>query len=128
MGNSMNTVSLAASRIRDEVDEKRMEIEAPLSLGASERHALEPYVRRVVLNALVPIIDVTKAAGLMTLPGAFVGLIIAGAEPKEAAQVQLVVMFMLLGAAAVAAGVLSWLLVRLLIGDRERLKPLEVRP
>jgi len=110
IGNSMNTVSLAATRMRDEVQSKHMEIEARLSLGVSGKRALQSYIRKVAFNALIPMIDATKNVGLVTLPGAFVGMILGGAEPREAAQVQLVVMFMLLGAVAVAAGVLSWCL------------------
>lgn len=125
IGNSMNTVSLAAARMRDEVTSKRMEVEARLSLGVSGREALQPYVRTAARNALVPMIDATKNVGLVTLPGAFVGMILGGAEPRAAAEVQLVVMFMLLGAVAISAGMLSWLLVRLLIDERERLVPLE---
>lgn len=128
IGNSMNTVSLAATRMRDEVQSKHMEIEARLSLGVSGKRALQPYIRKAAFNALIPMIDATKNVGLVTLPGAFVGMILGGAEPREAAQVQLVVMFMLLGAVAVAAGVLSWCLTRTLIDPRERLVPLDADP
>lgn len=126
IGNSMNTVSLAAARMRDEVQSKRMEIEARLSLGVTGRYALRPYVRRAALNALVPMIDATKNVGLVTLPGAFVGMILGGASPREAAQVQLVVMFMLLGAVSISAGALMWLLTRHLVDRRERLVSLDV--
>jgi putative ABC transport system permease protein len=125
IGNSMNTVSLAASRMRDEVESRRMEIEARLALAVTGREALEPYVRKAARNALMPMVDATKNVGLVTLPGAFVGMILGGAEPRDAAEVQLVVMFMLLGAVAIAAGILSWLLTRLLIDDRQRLVVLE---
>lgn len=121
IGNSMNTVSLAAGRMRDELNSKRTEIEARLSLGVSGRDALQPYVRKAALNALVPMIDATKNVGLVTLPGAFVGMILGGASPRAAAQIQLVVMFMLLGAVAIAAGLLMWQLTRRVIDRRERL-------
>jgi putative ABC transport system permease protein len=125
IGNSMSTVSLAAARMRDEVVSQRTEIEARLALGVTGQEALRPYVRKAALNALVPMIDATKNVGLVTLPGAFVGMILGGAEPRAAAQVQLVVMFMLLGAVAVAAATLTWLLTHRLIDERERLIPLD---
>lgn len=126
IGNSMNTVSLAAARMRDDVQSKRMEIEARLALGVSGRRALRPYVRKAALQALVPMIDATKNLGLVTLPGAFVGMILGGASPREAAQVQLVVMFMLLGAVSISASALMWLLTRHLVDLRERLVPLDL--
>lgn len=126
IGNSMNTVSLAAARMRDDVQSKRMEIEARLALGVSGRRALRPYVRKAALQALVPMIDATKNVGLVTLPGAFVGMILGGASPREAAQVQLVVMFMLLGAVSISASALMWLLTRHLVDPRERLVPLDL--
>lgn len=43
IGNSMTAVSLAGSRLRDELIDKILEIEARLALGVSVRRALRPY-------------------------------------------------------------------------------------
>lgn len=50
--------------------------------------------------------------GLVTLPGAFVGMLLGGASPIEAARVQLTVLFALLGAEALAAAVATLLIAR----------------
>ncbi|MGH2695134.1 MAG: ABC transporter permease [Actinomycetota bacterium] len=120
IGNCMTATSLAGARLRDEFVDKRAEIEARLALGIGARSALETYVRRAAVNALVPMVDATKNVGLILLPGAFVGMILGGASPAEAAQVQLVVLFMLLGAVSLAAMGTTELVARAFVGPGER--------
>lgn len=121
IGNSMTTTSLAGARMRDEVTDKTLEIEARLALGVRAVDALKPYVRRAATAALIPIIDATKNAGLILLPGAFVGMILAGASPAAAAKVQLVVLYMLLGAVAVAGMTATLLVARAFVAPGERI-------
>jgi putative ABC transport system permease protein len=45
--------------------------------------------------ALVPAIDQTRTVGLVTLPGAFVGVLLAGASPAQAGVAQLLVLITL---------------------------------
>lgn len=125
IGNCMTATSLAGSRLRDELTDKVHEIEARLALGVPAREALTGYVRRSAATALVPTIDQTKNVGLIVLPGTFVGMIIAGASPVAAAKVQLIVLFMLLGVAAVCALLATSLVARAFIapGDRIVLPP-----
>lgn len=126
IGNSMNAVSLAGARLRDEVSSKSLEVEARLALGVGGIQALRPYVRRSAVTALIPTLDSTKNVGLVFLPGAFVGMILGGAAPRDAAEVQLVVLFMLLGAVSVA-GLMATLLVgqRLMTKDERLILPLD---
>ena len=121
IGNCMTGVSVAGSRVRDEITDKTLEIEARLALGVRAKDALRPYIRRAATTALIPVIDTTKTVGLITLPGAFTGMLIAGASPAEAAQVQLVVLFMLLGAVAIAGMATTMLVTRMFVGPGERI-------
>ena len=100
IGNSMNVCSLVMRRIRDEVTGRRLEIEAALALGATQRQASDPYLKTALQSGMMPIIDSTKTVGLIQLPGAMTGMILAGASPLEAVQLQMIVMYMLIGAAA----------------------------
>jgi putative ABC transport system permease protein len=120
IGNCMNATSLAGSRLRDEILDKTLEVEARLALGVSAKDALKPYARRSATTGLIPIIDATKNVGIIVLPGAFVGMILGGASPREAAEVQLVVLFMLLGAVSIAGMVTTILVARRFIGTGER--------
>ena len=78
------------------------EVEAALALGLSDRNAALEICRPVAAQALVPVLDQTSTVGLVTLPGAFVGMLLGGASPIQAGVVQLVVLVMLLAAEAVA--------------------------
>ena len=120
IGNSMTAVSLAGSRLRDELVDKADEVEARLALGVRASDALKTYTRRAVTNGMIPILDATKNVGLILVPGAFVGMLLGGASPADAARVQLVVLFMLLGAVAVSAVSITALVARAFIGPGER--------
>ncbi|MGN6088656.1 MAG: ABC transporter permease, partial [Actinomycetales bacterium] len=71
---------------------------------------LQDVVRLAAAEALVPGLDQTRTTGLVTLPGAFVGALLGGANPLQAARFQLVVLAGLLCAQATTAVVLTWLL------------------
>ena len=51
---------------------------------------------------LVPAPDQIRTVGLVTLPGAFVGLLLGAASPLQAARVQLLVLVGLLAAETIA--------------------------
>jgi putative ABC transport system permease protein len=121
IGNCMAAVSVAGVRVREEISDKNLEVEARLALGVPAREALEPYVRRAATVSLIPIIDTTKTVGLVTLPGAFTGMLIGGAEPLEAARVQLIVLFMLMGSIAIAGMATAALVTRAFVAEGERI-------
>ena len=121
IGNCMATVSVAGVRVREEIADKNLEVEARLALGVPARAALEPYVRRAATVALIPIIDTTKTVGLVTLPGAFTGMLLGGATPLEAARVQLIVLFMLMGSIAIAGVATAIFVTRAFVADGERI-------
>lgn len=100
VGNAMTTATLVITRLTDDIDSQRLQIETRLALGATGREASLSQFRRTVRNAMSPIVDTTKTVGLIKLPGAMTGMILAGASPIEAVQLQLIVMYMLVGAAA----------------------------
>ena len=112
LGGAMTAVSLVGLRMRDEATATWDEVEGWLALGAPPRKAAERLARTAVGRALVPAIDQTRNAGIVVLPGAFVGLLLAGASPLEAAQVQLLVLVGLLAAESVAAVTIAQLLRR----------------
>jgi len=102
-GNAMTTCSLVMARLRDDFVDGREHVETALALGASGSCAARPVVRRSVRQALVPIIDTTRTVGLIKLPGAMTGMIMAGASPLDAVQLQLIIMYVLVGGTAVSA-------------------------
>lgn len=110
IGGSMTAVSLAGGRFRDDTHASWEIVEGYLALGASPRQAVTGVGRRAVERSLIPALDQMRSAGLVVLPGAFVGMLLGGATPAEAAQVQLLVLFALSAAATTSATMVVWLL------------------
>ena len=121
IGNSMSAVSVAGRLLREEIVSKTLEIEMRLALGVRARSALLPYVRRSIVTGLIPLIDATKNVGIILIPGGFVGMILGGASPQDAARVQAIILFMLLGAVAIAAMLTAALVARAFVGPGERI-------
>lgn len=121
VGNSMTATVLAARRVVEELRDKRLEVEARLALGQPSAQAARPYVRRALRAALLPQIETTKAVGIVFLPGAMTGLILAGVEPLDAVLVQAVVMYLILGAVATTTAVVGLAMVRRLFTPDHRL-------
>jgi putative ABC transport system permease protein len=124
IGNSMTAMVLAARRLIDELRDKREEVEARLALGQPSRQAAAPYLRIALRSAISPQIETTKATGLVFLPGAMTGLILAGVPPVQAVLVQAVVMFLILGSVAGTTVVVGLGIVRLAFTRDHRLLPL----
>jgi putative ABC transport system permease protein len=100
---AMLASGITLRRLREVAEQARPAIEARLCLGLSAREAFLPHQRSALRTALLPAIDSTKVVGLISLPGAMTGLILAGVDPLTAIRYQIVVMYMLLAATALAA-------------------------
>ncbi|MDO5736955.1 MAG: ABC transporter permease [Propionibacteriaceae bacterium] len=66
--------------------------EARLALGFHRRFAIREVVRESVAEALIPALDQTRTAGLVSLPGAYIGVLLGGGTPLEAGAAQLLVL------------------------------------
>lgn len=122
VGNSMTAAILVARRVTAEFQDKRLEIEARLSLGQPSAQAATPYLREALRTALIPQIETTKAVGIVFLPGMMVGLLLAGVTPLGAVQAQLVIMYLVLGSVAVTTSVIALGLRRLLFTSSHQLR------
>ncbi|WP_068027544.1 ABC transporter permease [Nocardia mexicana] len=121
---AMQATGIALRRVHEDGRTARAAVEARLCLGLPARQAFLPYRRSALRTALLPGIDATKVVGLISLPGAMTGLILAGVEPLTAIRYQIVVMYMLLAAAALAALAAARIAERGLFDDAQRLIPL----
>lgn len=112
LGNTMPTVVQAVDRTRSEMASSLGQIEAMLSLGFDGRAATNRVVHDVARLALIPQIERTKVVGLIALPGAMTGLLLAGVDPVDAVLIQLVVMFLVLGAVALSVIMVTMAMTR----------------
>ncbi|MBA3280767.1 MAG: ABC transporter permease [Acidimicrobiia bacterium] len=103
IGNSMKAAVVGAARMAESVADHRPEIEAGLALGMTTRAASKRLVRSSLRTAISPQVEQTAALGIVFLPGAMTGLILAGAEPLEAVRTQLALMYVILAGVVMAA-------------------------
>ncbi len=121
LGNTMTATVVAVRRIVAELADKRAEVEARLALGQASSEAARPYVRAALRTALLPQIETTRTVGLIALPGAMTGLILAGVDPLDAVRVQVAVMYVVLGSVATTVTVVALGLTRRLFTPDHRL-------
>jgi len=111
IGNAMTSAAVALSRLQDEVRTSANEIEARLSLGATSRQSIDPALRRSLTAGMINVVDSTKTAGLVFIPGTTVGMLLGGAAPLDAIKLQLILFYLLVGGVTIAvvlAGTLAY--------------------
>lgn len=100
-GNMMTAHTLFGRRIFAELRDQRGVYEAGLSLGMPRRLAIGMVTDPLAGEALVPNIDQTKTVGLVTLPGAFIGVLLGGGSPLQAGAAQVLVLIGIMAGQAV---------------------------
>ena len=120
IGGAMVAASVTGRRLVEQVTDDIAAIETRLALGVPVREALAGAVRRAATTGLIGLLDQTKNVGLVTLPGTFVGLVLGGASPAEAARVQLTVLLALLAVEVMAALTVARLVVAGVTAPGER--------
>lgn len=124
IGNSLKAAVVAASRMVEATSDRRADIEARLALGLPSSEAVRPTMRGVLRNAVLPQIENTRGLGIVFLPGAMTGLILAGVDPLQAVLTQAALMYLITGATVVTATVTAMLAVRRLFSADHRLLPI----
>lgn len=126
VGNSMTATVIVGRRIVEEFSDKRDDVESRLALGQPWQEASRPSLRSALRTGMSSQIEKTKAVGLVFLPGAMTGLILAGVDPVDAVLVQAAIMFLILGAVAINAVVIGVGVTRRLFTDDHRLIPVSM--
>ncbi|MCX4732299.1 ABC transporter permease [Streptomyces sp. NBC_01363] len=112
IGGALTATVLGGRRALDELTTRRGEVEAGMALGLLDRDARMEIARPAASDALLPGLDQTRTVGLVTLPGAFVGMLLGGASPVQAGAVQLFVLVALMAVQAVAVTAVLELVAR----------------
>jgi putative ABC transport system permease protein len=103
ISNAMNAASLAINRISSDICSNRLAIETALSLGKNKRESCRDFQKNAVIAGMTSILNFLKTVGIVALPGAMTGMILAGADPVEAVLWQLVVAYMLLSSVTISS-------------------------
>lgn len=109
IGNSMVLSILFLNRFTAEVESHQDQTELILSLGGTPKQAIHRQLIQSIKASMIPTIESQKTVGLVQLPGMMSGQIIAGADPIQAVQFQLLIMFLLLTTASVTSIMLGFL-------------------
>jgi putative ABC transport system permease protein len=116
-GNSMAICSLSLDRLFREIKLNKTSIETALSLGANSKQALEEYSGLSIKASLIPTIDRLKTLGIIFIPGAMSGLLIAGTDPIVAAEIQIIVYLMIVGGGIITALLANFLSRKRIFND-----------
>lgn len=103
ISNAMNASSLAINRISSDISSNRLAIETALSLGKNKRESCSDFQKNAMVAGMTSILNFLKTVGIVALPGAMTGMILAGASPVEAVLWQLVVAYMLLSSVTISS-------------------------
>lgn len=122
LGNTLTSISLALQTLTEGAERERAAIEARIALGATRFAAFAGVLRRALRTATTPLLNTMAVAGVVTLPGMMAGQILAGADPAEAAKYQIMIMFVLAGAAGLGAFAAALGGVLLMTDARHRLR------
>lgn len=98
VGGAMTAHTLTGRRAFDALRDERGQVEAGLAVGLTRPRAIALVIERHTPEALTPALDQTRTVGLVTLPGAFVGVLLGGGSARDAAAAQLLVLVGLLAA------------------------------
>jgi putative ABC transport system permease protein len=124
VGNSLAAGVLTVRRLVEAIAERRAELEARLALGLPWQRAVRPTIRQVLRTGIAPDVERLKALGVVVLPGAMTGLILAGVDPLDAVRVQLALLYVILGSVTTTATVVALLGSRRLFTHDHRLVPI----
>lgn len=126
VGGCMTACTLTGRRAFDELQGQRGSYEAGLALGFTSPEAAYLVLRPTAREALTPGLDQTRTVGLVTLPGAFVGVLLGGGTPLQAGAAQVLVLVGLLAGQAVSTAALLHLVATARVVRRE-LRPVYPR-
>jgi putative ABC transport system permease protein len=95
IGNAMNTTALSLDRLQREMETGRKGVEALLALGIDVEEATRAAVKQSVSAALIPSLNAMKSVGIVHIPGLMTGMLLSGADPIFAAEMQAIIIYLI---------------------------------
>ncbi len=122
LGNSMTSIGLALDGLSRQAVQARAKIEAQLALGRNAKEAIAFIRQQSLHTAMIPLINMLVAAGLVSLPGMLTGQILAGVDPIEAVKYQIMIMLLIVTSAGFGTLIALNIASKKLFDARERLR------
>jgi len=95
LGNAMNGTSISTDRFLSLLHHQRDIIEQRLMLGQNKNQVTASLQKESFRAGMITSINAMVAAGIISLPGAMTGQILAGIPPLQAVKYQILIMFIL---------------------------------
>lgn len=95
LGNSMTAIGLGLDSLTRNAVQMKAKIEAQLALGKTAKQSLDFIKQQSLHSAMIPVINMLVAAGIISLPGMMTGQILAGVDPMEAVKYQIMIMLLI---------------------------------
>lgn len=113
-GNSMNISYLTINQIKNEIDNRKDEVETALSLGLTPTAVLEELniISKGMRLGVTPNMNNLRTLGLVFIPGLMTGLLIGGISPIVAAVYQVMIFFVIISTGLIAAFIASNLIIK----------------
>lgn len=122
IGNSMNCSALVMERLYSDIRANRLAVETSLSLGKTWREASSVFFIKAVKAGMMQMLNFFKVVGIVQLPGAMTGMILAGASPLQAVLIQIIVGYMLTAAVTVTGITAAHLAIRRMFSPADQLR------
>lgn len=107
VGNGVSSGASALGQTTEAARTRAPELEALLASGGTRWQTISHLIASPARLSLIPQIERVKVVGLIALPGAMSGMLLAGADPIDAVLTQLLIMFMVSGTYALSTVVMT---------------------
>jgi len=121
LGNSMTAIGLGLDNLTRSSVQLKAKIEAQLALGKTAKQSMQFIKQQSLHTAMIPVINMLVAAGIISLPGMMTGQILAGVEPIEAVKYQIMIMLLIATSTGLGTLIAVELASRQLFDSRQRL-------
>ncbi|KAF8340530.1 uncharacterized protein EI90DRAFT_3035901 [Cantharellus anzutake] len=122
-GNAISAIVVATNSVLRELETKRENIEVFLAFGATRLEACRPIAIEALRLALLPTINAMSVVGLISIPGMMTGALLGGSSVDQAAKLQMVIMFMITAASALASITSTLWALTVTVDDEHRIRP-----
>ncbi|KAG8828004.1 hypothetical protein FRC19_010512 [Serendipita sp. 401] len=121
-GNTISAIVVSTTSILRDVKDNRDKVEMYLAFGGSRWEACKPIATDALRLALTPTLNQMSVIGLISIPGMMTGAILGGSSVEQAARLQMVIMFLISAATALAAIMATGLACAIVVDEEQRIR------
>ncbi|KAG6856268.1 hypothetical protein H0H87_005953 [Tephrocybe sp. NHM501043] len=122
-GSTISGIVVSVTYVLKELQENRDKVEMYLTFGASRMEACRPVAREALRLALTPVVNQMSVIGIIAIPGMMTGAILGGSSVEQAARLQMIIMFMISSATALASFFTAIAVIAVTVDSEHRVRP-----